>query len=120
MWLLNGKTIRLEVFLGDKPPAYAILSQTWDKDEVTIQDIQGPPPQHKAGYQKIRWTCHQALANGLSHVWVDTCCIDKSNNTELSEAINSMFRWYRNSAECYVYFADVRLLSNMGDQASAL
>jgi hypothetical protein len=38
---------------------------------------------------------------------VDTCCIDKSNNTELSEAINSMFRWYRNAAKCYVYLSDV-------------
>ncbi|KAH8745626.1 hypothetical protein BGZ57DRAFT_946215 [Hyaloscypha finlandica] len=49
----------------------------------------------------------------LSHTWgeddeeVDTCCIDKSNSTELSEAINSMFRWYRNAARCYVYLTDV-------------
>jgi hypothetical protein len=27
-------------------------------------------------------------------MWVDTCCIDKRNAVELSEAINSMFRWY--------------------------
>ena len=38
---------------------------------------------------------------------MDTCCIDKSNNTELAEAINSMFRWYRNAAKCYVYLSDV-------------
>jgi hypothetical protein len=34
---------------------------------------------------------------------VDTCCIDKSSSAELSEAINSMFAWYRDSAMCYVY-----------------
>jgi hypothetical protein len=34
-------------------------------------------------------------------------CIDKSNNNELSEAINSMFRWYRGAAKCYVYLLDV-------------
>lgn len=26
---------------------------------------------------------------------------------ELSEAINSMFRWYENSAICYAYLSDV-------------
>lgn len=38
---------------------------------------------------------------------MDTCCIDKSSSTELSEAINSMFRWYRDSAKCYAFLADV-------------
>jgi hypothetical protein len=37
----------------------------------------------------------------------DTICIDKSNNNELSEAINSMFRWYRDAVKCYVYLSDV-------------
>jgi hypothetical protein len=43
---------------------------------------------------------------------VDTCCIDKSSSAELSEAINSMFRWYQNADKCYVYLADV---STSGD-----
>jgi hypothetical protein len=38
---------------------------------------------------------------------MDTCCIDKSNNNELAEAINSMFRWYQKAARCYVYLSDV-------------
>src|SRR5947209_1374185 len=38
---------------------------------------------------------------------MDTCCIDQSNNNELSEAVNSMFRWYRNAVKCYVYLSDV-------------
>jgi hypothetical protein len=38
---------------------------------------------------------------------VDTCCIDKANNAELSEAIASMFRWYRDAVKCYVYLSDV-------------
>jgi hypothetical protein len=33
-----------------------------------------------------------AKRDGLQYFWVDTCCIDKSNNVELQEAINSMFR----------------------------
>jgi hypothetical protein len=39
--------------------------------------------------------------------WIDTCCIDKSNGAELSEAINSMFRCYQRSQACYVYLSDV-------------
>ncbi|KIO05949.1 hypothetical protein M404DRAFT_509198 [Pisolithus tinctorius Marx 270] len=40
-------------------------------------------------------------------LWVDTCCIDKRSSAELSEAINSMYRWYQNSQRCYVYLGDV-------------
>jgi len=52
----------------------------------------------KAGYDKIRFCGQQAKRDGLQCFWVDTCCIDKSNNVELQEAINCMFRWYRNAA----------------------
>jgi hypothetical protein len=38
---------------------------------------------------------------------MDTCCIDKSNYGILREALNSMFRRYRNAAKCYVYLLDV-------------
>ncbi|KAF2654848.1 HET-domain-containing protein, partial [Lophiostoma macrostomum CBS 122681] len=34
-------------------------------------------------------------------------CIDKTNGVELSEAINSMFSWYRNADTCLVYLKDV-------------
>ena len=45
-------------------------------------------------------------------------CIDKSNSTELAEAINSMFRWYRNATKCYVYLPDVsRLHSHSANEA---
>jgi hypothetical protein len=37
----------------------------------------------------------------------DTVCIDKSSSAELSEAINSMFEWYRGAQVCYAYLADV-------------
>jgi hypothetical protein len=39
---------------------------------------------------------------------VDTCCINKNNGAELSEAINSMYRWYRNADVCYNYLDDVK------------
>lgn len=42
-------------------------------------------------------------------MWIDTCCIDKSSSAELSEAINSMYRWYESSQECYAYLEDVSI-----------
>jgi hypothetical protein len=82
-------------FVGnDIIPPYAILSHTWgeDEDEVTFKDLQIGAGRGKAGYKNIQFCGEQAAKDRLKHFWVDTCCIDKSNNTELSEAINSMFR----------------------------
>ena len=90
-------------------PLYAILSHTWgaDDDEVTFNDLQNGSGKSKAGYAKIQFCGEQARKDGLQYFWVDTCCIDKPNHTELSEAINSMFRWYRDAVKCYVYLSDV-------------
>jgi hypothetical protein len=98
-------------FVGDNIPEYAILSHTWgaDFEEVTLKDLTDGTGTDKAGYNKIRFCGEQARRDGLQYFWVDTCCIDKSNNTELSEAINSMFRWYRNATKCYVYLSDVSI-----------
>jgi hypothetical protein len=105
----GGELILTKDLGDDDTPRYAILSHTWgaDTEEVTFKDMMDGTGKSKAGYNKIRFCGEQASAHGLQHFWVDTCCIDKSNNTELSEAINSMFRWYREAAECYVYLTDV-------------
>jgi hypothetical protein len=104
----NGE-FRLTDDLINNIPPYATLSHTWgeDHEEVNFKDLMIGPRNTKPGYQKIRFCAEQAARDGLQHFWVDTCCIDKSNNTELSEAINSMFRWYRGAARCYVYLSDV-------------
>jgi hypothetical protein len=86
---------------------YAILSHTWTDEEVTYQDIINGTGKSKSGYEKIKFCGEQATRDGLQYFWVDTCCIDKSNSAELSTAINSMFRWYRNAKKCYVYLTDV-------------
>lgn len=90
-------------------PPYAILSHTWgaDNDEVTFQDLTSGTGQTKAGYRKINFCAKQAARDDLKFFWIDTCCINKSNSTELQEAITSMFRWYQKSAKCYVYLDDV-------------
>ncbi|EDU43562.1 vegetative incompatibility protein HET-E-1 [Pyrenophora tritici-repentis Pt-1C-BFP] len=92
----------------DKIPSYAILSHTWDEgQEVTFDDLMKNSGKSKTGYNKIHFCASQAKRDGLDYFWIDTCCIDKSNNAELSEAIISMFRWYKNAERCYVYLSDV-------------
>lgn len=43
----------------------------------------------------------------------DRCCIDKQSSAELSEAINSMYHWYAESAVCYAYLQDVQTLDDV-------
>ncbi|KAI1765708.1 HET-domain-containing protein [Hypoxylon sp. FL1150] len=110
MWLLNAKSKALQHFLEDVAPPYAILSHTWGDAEVTFADVQDTQELYKkkAGWTKIEKCCRRALEDGFEHVWIDTCCIDKSSSAELQEAINSMFRWYRKSQVCYAHLVDVK------------
>lgn len=108
MRLINTKTLEIREH-GDRPPPYAILSHTWGHEEVTFQDC--TPNPHKAsskyGYAKFRGACAQARKDGYDYLWIDTNCIDKTNSTELNEAINSMFKWYGRAKKCYVFLSDV-------------
>ncbi|KAI0850875.1 HET-domain-containing protein [Daldinia vernicosa] len=117
MRLLDVDTLKLHEFMGSNIPKhqYAILSHTWDEEEVSLQDLQaGSGPSKQGGYEKIVLTCKQAKQHGCKWAWVDTCCIDKTSSAELSEAtlppgggINSMYQWYEESAVCYAYLIDV-------------
>jgi hypothetical protein len=115
MRLLNTTTGRLEEFIGDNIPRYAILSHRWEDEEVTFKDLenlQDGGECKKKGSSKIQGCCNQAVADGYEWVWIDSCCIDKSSSAELSEAINSMFRWYKGAGVCYAYLSDVNSQSD--------
>ena len=128
MRLLKTSTFELEEILDEKKlPQYAILSHRWEGEEITLQELQqkdtiillnsiktrvanGEPlysfQNIKKGFVKIIGCALQAEKDGIKYVWCDTCCIDKTNSTELSEAINSMFHWYK-VQRCYAYLGDV-------------
>ena len=109
MRLINVDTYKLREFFGSRIPRYAILTHTWGRDEVLFHDLMNlsPAVEAKACFDKIRHACRLAKADGFYWVWVDTCCIDKASSAELSEAINSMFQWYLNSAVCFAYLEDI-------------
>jgi hypothetical protein len=114
MRLINASTLELENFSDGEVPSYAILSHTWgpDKDEVTFLEMRDASIRAqlrgRPGFRKIQKTCEIAQAiYGLEYAWVDTCAIDKSSSAELSEAINSMFAWYKSAHVCLVYLGDL-------------
>lgn len=108
MRLIHTHTFELLEFLGGNIPNYAILSHTWEDGEVTLQDWKDPETaKKKRGFFKIEMACEQARKDGINFLWVDTNCIDKTSSAELSEAINSMFSWYRQATICYAYLVDV-------------
>jgi hypothetical protein len=92
---------------GNSLPPYAILSHTWGDQEVTFEDITRRSAKHNTGYKKIEFCGAQTAIDGLQHFWVDTCCIKKSSDSELSESLNSMFRLYHRAERCCVYLHDV-------------
>lgn len=49
----------------------------------------------------------EGVQTAIHWAWIDTCCIDQSSSSELSEAIKSMFKWYKNAAVCLVFMPDV-------------
>lgn len=108
MRLINVETYELKELFTDKMPPYAILSHTWGAEEVTFQDwvrfvdesVKGQSTKYqsikdKAGFKKIKGACLQAKKDSIQWLWCDTNCIDKTSSAELTEAINSMFAWYR-------------------------
>lgn len=87
---------------------YAILSHTWGPNEVVYDDIVHSTERTKNpnSLRKVQGACRQARSDGYDYIWIDTCCIDKSSSSELSEAINSMYTWYEMSEVCYAFIED--------------
>ena len=129
MWLLSSDRAELQFFSSPSsiPGGYAILSHTWMGKEQSFQDIQGIRSQcaeastnpRDSVSEKIRNCCIQAQRHGHAWVWIDSCCIDKTSSSELSEAINSMFSWYVLAEVCYVYLEDVPSEDDIHEKDSA-
>lgn len=134
MRLLNTTTGRFHTFHDPRTVKYAILSHVWAREgerhypEMTFQDVQNIHNAHPASRngshlvsdnsdqssvvhlfssEKIKAFCKVAAEHDYEYAWTDACCIDQTSSSELSEAINSMYDWYRYADVCYVYLVDV-------------
>ncbi|KAK4032106.1 HET-domain-containing protein [Parachaetomium inaequale] len=124
MRLLHTTKLQLVEFqnqdiLPSAIPPYAILSHTWAEEEVSFQDVQQGLAQSQRGYERVAGACALAVQDGFEYLWIDTCCIDKASSAELSEAINSMFRWYRDAEVRYAFLSDVDAEENPYSEASS-
>lgn len=109
MRLLNTSTYGFEEF-SDRPiPYYALLSHRWEKRESSYQSYNLRQGNDGPGVRKIVHFCDFAKAQQppYRYVWVDTCCINKQDNTELTVSINSMYGWYQNARARFVYLRDL-------------
>jgi len=118
MRLIRCDTLELVSFAETEIPKYVILSHTWGNEEVTFQDLTTLPQSTLAaakpgGFAKLQGFCRTVLSNPhhwpIQYCWMDTCTIDKTSSAELTEAINSMFDWYRGAYRCFVYLSDVEV-----------
>ncbi|KAI1208061.1 HET-domain-containing protein [Annulohypoxylon truncatum] len=121
MWLLDTKNITLE-FLNEAQVLnhpYAILSHVWGHEEVLWHEVRDDRTaiQSKAGWEKIIRFCATAAKYGFAYAWVDTCCIDKRSSADLTEAINSMYKYYHDAAVCFIYLEDVHKCIDKGSNA---
>ncbi len=122
MRLINTKTGNFVWVEDPRQEHYAVLSHVWAKEsdpgyvpEQTYQDLlqlqAAATRAHTSPISKfsdkLRRFCETALQDGFELGWADTCCIDKTSSSELSEAINSMYSWYAYSGACYAFLRDV-------------
>ncbi|KAI0766587.1 HET-domain-containing protein [Trametes elegans] len=133
MWLLDTEEGVFHHVDRPREHRYAILSHVWQTGgEQSFQDIVSlhAATTKKRSYlrrhmsrctsrggrsvlssprvsAKIRECCALARKHGYRKVWIDSCCIDKTSSTELSEAINSMYEWYAAADICFAFLEDV-------------
>lgn len=114
--LLNSKTYQVNEFNESDVPVYAVLSHTYvgkDGDNELCTRHLGPVDNSdqivlaRKESTKIKNFCRLAQLDGIQWLWIDICCLDRSNSAELSEALNSQYKWIENAAVCYVYLSDV-------------
>ncbi|KAF2718075.1 HET-domain-containing protein [Polychaeton citri CBS 116435] len=110
MRLLEVNTLTFTEFYPPNIPKYAIASHRWVAGtEVMLSSVQDGKEKHSLGYQKVKGFAKYVRTQipDLKWLWIDTCCINQHSDRELSEAINSMFRWYRDAEVCLAYLQDV-------------
>ncbi|KAF2093325.1 HET-domain-containing protein [Rhizodiscina lignyota] len=107
MRLLCAKDLSFHELEDDIVPPYAVLSHTWSRNEVSFEEMKNGRGKDKEGFAKILKCAEKTLEFGLDYFWIDTCCVDKRSSAELSEAINSMYKWYREAVICFAHLSGV-------------
>ncbi|SPO00792.1 uncharacterized protein DNG_03540 [Cephalotrichum gorgonifer] len=94
-------------------PAYGEVEETSTEDQSTARAIRA-----RQGYQKILKIAEHCRVSQIGYFWIDTCCIDKSNGFEVSEAVLSAYQWYKEATVCFMYLSDVPSTDPLADPDS--
>ncbi|KAF1819228.1 uncharacterized protein K489DRAFT_290005, partial [Dissoconium aciculare CBS 342.82] len=114
MRLLNVKSFKLEEFQDDVPK-YAIGSHRWSFDEALFSDVRLARNTEGDGYKKLVAFADYMKQNlpAVEWLWIDTCCINHQDPTEVTQNLDFMFKWFRNAEVCLAYLADVEVATDM-------
>lgn len=116
MRLLNIHTFELRECTRNPPP-YVIASHRWKAGtEACLKDLRKNRNAHKDGYRKVEGFA-KYVRDHICHIdwlWIDTCCVDQRSSQEVTEAVNSMFRWYADAEVCLAWLTDVE---NAGEES---
>lgn len=102
---LNTKTRK-----SQKSLEYAIFSYQWVEkveNEILFINIFIDVHQNIKDWFKIIKNRKITKTHNIEWIWINTCCIDKRNNTKLFENFNLMYIYYARVKECYAYLYDV-------------
>jgi len=107
------KQVRIWVKRGT---CYAIFSHRWSNNGLSFEKMRnGQVDIGSTGGKKLAEFCKRARKFGCKYAWTDTCCIDKANNAEFQESLNSMFDWYQHAMVCIVYLGETMSMEGMKD-----
>ena len=83
---------------GERKGAVARIKKLQDELDELKKQTKGKDDPLSSGEKKLAKAIAAARDQEKStYLWVDNCCIDKTNMTELVEAISSMGDWYKNA-----------------------
>ncbi|CAO3692831.1 unnamed protein product [Umbelopsis ramanniana] len=77
------------------------VTHRWSTNEIEYQNVMKMKRWMGQTVSKLSEKLRRIRKSLLKHtkyVWIDTICIDKSNLSELDEAIRSMYKWYASCA----------------------
>ncbi|KAG1726887.1 uncharacterized protein EDB91DRAFT_1350447 [Suillus paluster] len=100
----------------------AMLSHRWEGTEPLLHDIKDKviyELKPDGGLAKLQPFCAIARKAEYHWAWMDSCCIDQTNNVEVQTSLDSMFTWYHHSELTVVYLSDVPPSSTSGALAKS-
>ncbi|KAG1747253.1 uncharacterized protein EDB91DRAFT_1345292 [Suillus paluster] len=99
-----------------------MLSHRWEGTEPLLHDVKDKDIYElnpAGGLAKLQSLCEIARKAEYHWAWMDSCCIDQTNNIEVQTSLDSMFAWYHHSALTTVYLSDVSPSSTSGALAKS-